>query len=139
MRDNAARQRGFTLLEVLIAFAIAALAVGALVQGAAAGIRNTRESALYAEALSRARSHLAAEERTSPLVPGDQAGDDGSGFRWRTRIVPLEIAPLTGEGTADANPGPRVILYTVAVTIEWQGGQVSLATERVAPAPTASQ
>jgi hypothetical protein len=91
---------------------------------------------------------MAAEERTAPLIPGDRGGDDGSGFRWHTRIAeiasapltgaPLTGAPLTGGDTTATPAGPRAILYTVAVSIVWQGGQVSLATERVAAAPRAS-
>jgi len=53
-------QGGFTLLEVLIAFAIVAIALAALIKGAGFGFNAVGQSARYEEALSRARSHLAA-------------------------------------------------------------------------------
>ena len=62
-------ERGFTLLEVLIAFVIAALALGVLFQGTAGSLGSVRVSGQYQEALSRARSHLEAAGLASRLTP----------------------------------------------------------------------
>ncbi len=104
------RSRGFTLLEVLIALAIAGLALAALFDGAALGLRAVERAGRTAEALSHARSHLAALDRAGPLVPGETAGEDGGGFRWRHRIMPL--------GAAGSRPG-AIVLYDVTVAIGW--------------------
>ncbi len=128
-RDDA-RDGGFTLLEVLVAFAIAALALGVLFEGAVGGIRSTRIADRTEEALSRARSHLAAVGQGTPLGPGTQEGDDGSGFHWSVRIRPLQSA-LTSSS--------RVVLYAVQVTESWSEGDarddatrsVVLRTERL--------
>jgi len=53
-------ERGFTLLEVLIAFAIAALALALLFRAASDGMLSVRTAGRYEEAVVRARSHLAA-------------------------------------------------------------------------------
>lgn len=127
------REVGFTLLEVLVAFIIAALALAALTQGASTGLRSVRVSGHVQEAVSRARSRLAAIGHGVPLQPGEQEGDDGGGFRWRSRITPAATAER-GEPNE-----PRPVLYELAMTIEWRmdGGvrQVALSTQRLGLAP----
>lgn len=120
------RDRGFTLLEALVAFVIAALALGALTQGALGGLRATGVAAHTEEALSRARSHLAA---IGPLLrAGESSGDDGGGFTWRMVVQPVGTTarPRDAEG---AQAGGRVTLYSVSVTVHWRldGGERELA------------
>src|SRR5438309_8766157 len=80
---------GFTLLEVLIAFIIASLALAVLAQSGVSSLRSIQNAARYEEALARARSRLALALHGAPLVPGDHQGDDGGGYRWRVRIAPI--------------------------------------------------
>lgn len=119
-------ERGFTLLEVLVAFAIAALALSLLARAAIDGVRSAHVSGRYTEALVRARSHLAGIP--SPLVPGDFQGDDGGGFHWHLRVS-TETRIATRQNQALA-------LYDVTVAISWEdGGQkrvITLATKRAA-------
>ena len=121
---------GFLLLEVLVAFVIAALALAVLFEGAVGGLRATALAGRYDQAIARARSHLAAVGgRASWLAPGVQAGDDGSGFRWQVRVVPVAATVLA------APPTRRLILYRVSVTESWkaEGAQrdVRLTTARL--------
>jgi general secretion pathway protein I len=143
MEEPSRRRReasaGFMLLEVLVAFVIAALALGVLMEGAGDSARTTRAALDSAEAVVRARSRLAALDHGG-LVPGEREGDDGGGFRWRTVVTPLETA-------ADARsraflppnaPLPRQTLYDVRVEIEWRADngprQFRLRSERLGPA-----
>jgi general secretion pathway protein I len=133
---------GFSLLEVLVALVIAGLALGALFSGAVSGLRSAKLSLDYAEAVSRARSHLAVVGVGAPLVAGTQHGDDGQGFTWRLAVRPLATTTLQKTGTLTSGPGPaRASLFAVSVVIGWtkDGGhrQVELATERIGPAPAA--
>jgi general secretion pathway protein I len=125
-RNPRRRDRGFTLLEVLVAFIIAALALGVLFQGLLTGLHGARAAGRHAEALSHARSHLAALGHGTTLVPGETEGDDGGGFRFRRSIVPV----------ARAMPVGAVTLYAVRITISWSEGgttrRVDLVTQRVA-------
>jgi general secretion pathway protein I len=131
------RQAGFTLLEVLVALVIAGLALGVLFSGAVAGLRSAQLSRDYAQAVSRARSHLAAVGIGAPLAAGAQEGDDGGGFRWRVGINPLATITLAQQTDAlgDAGRPPRVALYAVSVVISWtkDGGErhVELDTQRI--------
>ena len=131
-----AREEGFTLLEVLVAFIIAAMALGALTQGAAGGLQSARVSGHYQEALSRARSRLATLG-VAP-VPGEQHGDDGGGYAWRIEVTPVATAGRPQEGV-DAPRPARATLFAVTVRISWRmdGGEreVVLATERLGSAP----
>jgi general secretion pathway protein I len=129
---SARRQAGFTLLEVLVAFVIAALAIAVLFEGTLGGLQAARTAGAYQEALSRAQSHLAVLGPALPLAAMDQAGDDGSGFRWRLRVVPLQTArPAQGSSTPAAAP----TLYAVTVTVSWtaagQTRSVSLNSDRI--------
>lgn len=126
------REAGFTLLEVLVAFVIAALALGVLFRSAGESQTAVAAAAQYQEALSRARSRLAALEATGAPRAGDESGDDGGGYRWRVRTTPLAA------GTARPN-GVAPQLFTVSVAVSWgAGGQarsVQLDTRRLGVAP----
>ena len=127
---------GFTLLEVLVAFIIAALALAGLFSGGLGGLQATAVSGRYTEALSRAQSHLDAAGIGDALAAGDRQGDEGRGYHWRVRITP--------DATTAADPGaprgtPRLTLYAVSAAVSWtEAGQtrsVQLDTMRAAPAP----
>lgn len=127
--DRAARQGGFTLLEVLIAFLIAALALGVLFR---TGIESQGASAVsvrYQEAVSRARSRLAVLDGGLLAGGSDQQGDDGGGFRWRVRVSPLSSTEAAG--------GPT--LYGVSVAVSWTADRrersVQIETQRLGIAP----
>jgi prepilin-type N-terminal cleavage/methylation domain-containing protein len=124
------RSAGFTLLETLIALAIAAVGLGFLVSAAGTGLGNAELAGRYVEATRRAQSHLAEIGITTPLVPGVRSGDDGGGFSWTARIS----APA-GHETAEASTEmPALGLYTVEVTIRWREGvsvrSISLQSQR---------
>ena len=124
--------RGFTLLEVLIAFAIASIALAVLYHGAVDGLLGSRVAARSDEAVSRARSRVAALCHGARLVPGEQSGDDGSGYSWRTRIE-RAATEIVARGGEDQPAQPmRADLFAVRVTVSWPGiirpHQVSLET-----------
>jgi general secretion pathway protein I len=129
------RDRGFTLLEVLVAFIIAAFALAALFSGGLGGLRATVISARYGEAVSRAKSHLAAAAIDTSITPGDRQGDEGNGFHWRVRITVLAT------GTLDplALRTPVLALYAVSSAVSWtEDGHtraVQLDTQKAATAP----
>ena len=114
--DRASAASGFTLLEVVVALAIAALALVGLFQAGSSGLFAVDTAARAAEAVQRAQSHLAAIGRDAALVAGDTTGDDGGGYRWRLRIQPAATRPLA---TAD-NPSNAVLtLFDVEVAVSW--------------------
>lgn len=129
--------KGFTLLEVVVALVIAGLAAGALLVAVGSGLHATQTASMYDQAITRAKSRLAAATRGTKLAPGDRRGDDGGGFRWRLRVVPVASAAVRPIGLV----GPRaaasigVVLYGVSVWISWNDGgterDVRLDTQQV--------
>jgi general secretion pathway protein I len=122
-------EHGFTLLEVLVAFVIAALALGVLFRGTLDGLYAAQTAGRYEEAVSRAQSRLAALAAGS-LAPGDRQGDDGNGFHWRERITPIASSPQAAGGS--------LALYAVSVAVSWVDGSrrtVELDSERINTAP----
>jgi general secretion pathway protein I len=133
-------ERGFTLLELLVAFIIAALALAVLFQGASGSLRSVALANQYQQALSRARSHLATVGHGLALAPLHQSGDDGSGFRWQVEIdLAGTAAPLRQPADAVFGPSPHIALYTVQVGESWVSGagsrEVRLQTRRVGVLP----
>jgi general secretion pathway protein I len=140
MRRNA----GFTLLEVLVAFTIAAMAAIVLFKTAGIGLVSTKVAGRYEEATSRARSHLEALGQDARPIEGELRGDDGDGYRWRLAMVPVGTTkpPRSDAGDDEtarpAPPGP-LTLYAVTVGISWSENgrtrEVVLHTQRLGHGP----
>lgn len=140
---------GFTLLEVIVALAIAALALVGLFQTGSAGLFAASTAARMDEAVERAQSHLAAFAQSGVLAAGVLTGEDGDGYRWKLRAKPIAqraavrqpaVAGAVGvnSGTASESLAP-LALYEVEVTISWRSGRqersVVLETRRLGPVP----
>lgn len=115
-----ANEAGFTLLEVMVAFVIAALATVALLQAGFHGAAGNLAAARVEQAVSRAQSRLASVGVLTALRPVQLSGDDGGGYSWR-----LAITPLQSDG--------KVTLYAVNVTERIGTREVRLDTERLGP------
>ena len=140
---RAGGESGFTLLEVLVAFVIAALALGMLFEGALTGLRASQVSAQRREALLLARDHLAELGRGEGLTERETGGDDGRGFHWHLSVRPLASAPLSRGAMEDASHTPQMQakLFAVGITESWGEGeaarQVRLDTQRLSVQPVA--
>jgi len=125
---------GFMLLEVLIAFAIATLALGVMIGAAAGALRATQTAAHVTEATVRAQSRLAEAVNGGKLIPGEWEGADGGIYRWRVRVTQTAgAAPQPADSAAAAQR-----LYAVSVWIAWRDGgrsrDVRLDTEAIGEA-----
>ena len=124
------------LLEVLVAFIIAALALGVMIEASLGGLRAVATANRYQEALSLARSRLAAASVGS-LAGREQSGDDGDGFHWIVRISPLGTVPLPRGPAINTAPMSELqaTLYGITVIETWQGNgrerQVRLDSARI--------
>ena len=129
------RQRGYTLIEVLVAFVILALSLTVLLRIFATGVRSVAVSADYAQAVLIAETRLASAGVDHPLTPGRHSGTELEKFRWTQTVS--EYRPFA-PAAPSARGGPAYAGYRVAVRVEWRNGtgsrSVDLATVRLARA-----
>jgi general secretion pathway protein I len=155
LKPSPAPQRGFTLLEVLVAFVILALSLGVIMQIFSTGMGNLSLGDEYSRATLYAQSRLAALGAEEPLAAGQTSGDFGDGYRWRVTVSPYDLPPsnrtrtdaglggnLSGEllGLGSPLSNLPVQAFSVVVEVTWaEGGQeraVALQSLRLGPAPS---
>jgi len=133
------KQRGFSLLEILVAFSILALSLGVLMQIFSGSLRNTEVTHDQAQAVMLAQSLLASAGVEAPLSPGETGGVQTGKYRWLLRVRPFPDEIRAGETEAVRLP-PVLDLWEVTASVTWGGiagvpeRGVSLATLRVQPA-----
>lgn len=132
MNQDRLYQRGFSLLEVLVAFAILSITLGVLLQVFATGVRGTALSEDYTRATLHAESVLAALGRELPLAEGVTEAAIDDKFFWRSTVTSYGE---DGADTSDAQVAP----YRVMVEVYWQESgfeprSVVLETLRLLPA-----
>jgi general secretion pathway protein I len=132
------RQRGFSLLEILVAFSILALSLGVLMRIFSGSLRNADTTHDQAQAVVLAQSLLAAPGVESTLAPGLRSGTLDDKFRWTLETAPL-IQERVGETGAVATP-LALDLWQVTARVAWGGSdlapgrEIALTTLRVQPA-----
>jgi general secretion pathway protein I len=115
------RQRGFTLIEVVIALAVFAVAVGVCMQIATSGLRQTRIAAEQTQAALLAQSILDMHGVGERLEPGRSSGRLEGDYQWEIEVSPHE-PPL--ESASPLAPGfSAVQLFKLDLTIRWPAGQ----------------
>jgi general secretion pathway protein I len=84
-------QQGFTLIEVVVAFAIFALAVGALYEILFGAVKRASATKRLSHDWLLAQS-LLAEQTVRPFPWRDSQGTTEDGALWQLKITPLEAA-----------------------------------------------
>ena len=109
-RRGGRAQGGFTLLEVLIAFAILSIAVVAVIQGFAQGLRLLKVAGDHQQAV------LLADQKTREMVTPVEGRDQGTegNFDWE-RIVTVVPAPDLTRTQATA----KWHVYQIDVKVTW--------------------
>lgn len=115
-------QQGFTLLEVVAAFAILALGLGLAMQAATGAMQQSRQAAEHTRAALHAQSVLDTLGVGAPIEPGSYEGEFDDGYRWLAEVteyqVPIESIP---EGI-DPLATP-VVLLRVDLAVSWPRGE----------------
>lgn len=125
--------RGFSLIEVLVAFIVLSLALSILMRIFSGGTHNAALASDYSRAVLLAETKLAAVGIESPLEEG-VAGGAEERFRWQTSVHMLPASAETPDALLPVG------LFQVEARIIWQDGgkerAAVLNTLRLAPINT---
>ena len=119
-------RRGFTLLEVMLAFVVLATALGLVLGMLSRGLQQVTTSQAETEATLHAQSLLDELGTIAPITPGVRMGDFEKGrYRWRLEVAPSRDPappPPPEEGSAQAQvveTDAAPVLYRVRLDVEW--------------------
>lgn len=101
------RARGFSLIEVLVAFALLAVALGILIAILSGGLAQVRQAGDATEATLHAQSLLDERIAMAPLEAGSDRGefDDGR-YRWTLEITEVDDPAPVAAPALEAGAAP---------------------------------
>lgn len=126
--------RGFSLLEVLVAFTIFVLVAGAVFQAFGGSLRGMRVAGEHEYAVALAEAKLAELNVRAALDEGVENGRfEDDDYRWRTEIERYQWQGAESESEMPVRP------YVATVEVSWDGGtdrrSVRLRSLRLVAAP----
>jgi general secretion pathway protein I len=115
------RQRGYSLIEVIVAFALLALALTLLLGTLSGAARQVRWSSDAGRAALHAQSLLDQVGVGEPLAPGQRDGEfDGGRYRWTLSTTRWTDPALPPERVVDP-AAPE--LFELQLSVQWGDGK----------------
>jgi general secretion pathway protein I len=115
---QANQQRGFSLLEILVAFVLLALAMAVLMQIFSSSLNGATVADRYAKATMIAESKLAAAGVEDALKEGSSSGTYDDIFSWVVDVKPFS-EPSTDTSGANLDQILFVKLFEVTTTVSF--------------------
>jgi general secretion pathway protein I len=117
------RQRGYSLLEVIVAFALLALALTLLLGSLSGAARQVHNADLRTRAMLHAQSLLAATGIEQPLQEGRSQGDWEDGrYRWELQVEPYVDARASALPQAAPTTASGPTLAQLTLQVRWGEG-----------------
>ncbi len=117
--ERSARVRGFSLLEVLVAFVILALVATALFRLIGGALGNAGVAEDVSRAVLVAQSRLDAA-RGGPRLSGESGTEDDGRIAWTTTVEPY-VAQDAAQDPATAGQLAPTQLYRIRVEVRYPG------------------
>ena len=119
-RGFRAVQHGLSLLELLVAFAIMAMALGLLYRSMGSSARNVAEMVYQQQAAMVAESLLSSRE--SVAADGWNESGESAGFAWQVRSTPYVRSAGPASLSASSTSLNVTRLHQVVITLNWMDG-----------------
>ena len=110
--------RGFTLLEVIIALAILGIGLTVIMELFSGGLRLGRVSEEYTKAMNYACLKMEEIAIQNTVTEGEDEGEFNDTYRWKVNVEKVDILP----GDKGTEFKPPVEFYHVRVNITWTAG-----------------
>jgi general secretion pathway protein I len=123
-------QRGFSLVELIAAFVIFALAFGVLMQILTSSLRNTAQATDYTRASLWAQSLLDTEGVGEALQEGSRSGNFDDRYSWQLHIAKIDPPETVQAGGTPGNASmqaptvtqvapPNIDLFQLELVVSW--------------------
>jgi general secretion pathway protein I len=112
------KNKGFTLIEVLVAVAILGVGLTVLIELFSGGLRLGRASEEYTKAVNYARIKMEEIAVKPTIKEGSEEGEFDETFRWQVEVKKVEILPI--ENKPDFKPPAQ--FFQVQINIIWKSG-----------------
>lgn len=110
--SHLSRSEGITLIEVLVAFVILAMAVTVLLRIFSSGATNIILSQQYVDAIQVAETQLASVGMEREMAPATEYGVFGGKYNWQVTIEPFTFS----EEEQELYP---VSVFRIVVEVSW--------------------
>ena len=117
-------EKGFTLIEVVIALAILGIGLTVIMELFSGGLRLGRVSEEYTKAMNYASLKMEEFTQEKTIEEGENEGEFDRTFRWKTAVEKTDILP----GDKGTEFKPPVDLYHIRVSVFWKSGSKDRST-----------
>lgn len=118
-RGNAQPNKGFTLIEVVVALAILGIGLMVIIELFSGGLRLARASMEYTKAVNYARMKMEEMTVKPTIEEGTQEGEsDDKAFRWQVGVKKIDLLSID----KNVDYKPPIELYQVKINVFWKSG-----------------
>lgn len=114
--------RGFSLLEIVIAMAIASICIGLVLKIESNSLITVGEAADYATAVQVAEAQLALLMSNDNLKSVNQAGVSMGRFQWEAMVRQVKPTKFEIKQVLGVSGMPRIGLVFIRLVVSWEAG-----------------